>query len=316
MSEENLSRLARDQKQKKHHYFRNTILIILLILLLIGGFGFYNLKHTTDKMYSKSGANATRDANKILLEHKPVSILLLGTDTGALGRHDKGRTDTMMIMTLNPETHKTTLISIPRDMEVNFPNFPQYSPAKINSAYTYGGVREAINTVESHFNIPIDFYVLINMGGLEKAINDVGGVTVKSPLTFSYNGSSFTAGQAEHMNGQTALNFTRMRHQDPLGDYGRQERQRLILAALLHKSISPATLINKSFLDSISDQVRTDLTLNDMRILALSYQGATKKVESTFVQGESQVIDGLDFQVVPEQEQQNISHLILKSLGL
>lgn len=319
MADENLKRTEHLEFKKKHPVRKILLIILVILLLLICGLGimaFGNLKNATSKMYAQSNANDTRNPSAILEAHKPVSILLLGTDTGALGRNYKGRTDTMMVMTLNPQTHKTTIVSIPRDMEVNFPDYPQYSPAKINSAYTYGGVREAVNTVEDHFNIPIDFYVLINMGGLEKAINDVGGVTVTSPLTFSYGGSNFVKGQAEHMNGKTALNFARMRHQDPLGDYGRQERQRLVITALLKKSISPLTILNKSFLDSISSQVKTDLTFNDMRILALNYRGATKNVKSTYVQGTSETIDGLDFQVVSTQERQAISDLIRKSLGL
>ena len=317
-NDEKLSRNNR-YSQKKHP-IRNIILGILMVLIILtiifATIAFSNLKNATDKMYQKSGATDSRDVSSLLLKRKPVSILILGTDTGALGRSYKGRTDTMIVMTLNPKKHKTTLVSIPRDMEVNFPDYPQYSPAKINSAYTYGGVKEAIKTVENHFNIPIDYYVLINMGGLEKAINEVGGVTVTSPLTFSYGGSSFTKGKAEHMNGETALNFARMRHQDPMGDYGRQERQRLVLTALMKKSISPTTMFNKKFLDSISSQVKTDLSLNDMRILAFSYRGAAENVESTYAQGISQTLDGIDFQVVPIQERQHISDIIRKSLGL
>lgn len=320
MSNDDLSRMQNPKPKKKRHIVRNIILGILAVLIVLTGVfaatAFHNLKQTTNKMYQSAGNSDSRNNTELLSSKKPVSILILGTDTGALGRNYKGRTDTMMVMTLNPKTNKTTLVSIPRDMEVNFPDFPQYSPAKINSAYTYGGVKEAIKTVENHFNIPIDYYVLINMGGLEKAINDVGGVTVTSPLTFSYGGSSFTQGQAQHMNGQTALNFARMRHQDPRGDYGRQERQRLVIAALLKKSVTPSTVLNKDFLDSISGQVRTDLTLSDMKELALSYRGASKDVQSTYAQGTNQTLDGIDFQVVSVQERQKVSDLIRESLGL
>ena len=62
-------------------------------------------------MYSKSGANVKRNASQVLAAKKPVSILLLGTDTGDLGRTDKGRTDTIMLMTLNPKTKTTTIVS-------------------------------------------------------------------------------------------------------------------------------------------------------------------------------------------------------------
>ena len=319
MSNDDLSRVASHRKPpKKRHIVRNIILAIIIILLILAGVfaatAFHNLKSTTNNMYQKSGATDSRNASSILKDKKPVSILIMGTDTGALGRHYKGRTDTMMIMTINPKTNKTTLLSIPRDMEVNLPDFPQYSPAKINSAYTYGGVKEAINAVESHFKIPIDYYFLINMGGLEKAINDVGGVTVTSPLTFSYLGANFVKGQAQHMDGSTALKFTRMRYQDPRGDYGR--RQRLVITALLKKSVSPTTVLNKDFLNSVSSQVKTDLTLNDMKELAFGYRKATKNIKSTYVQGTNQNLDGVSFQVVSVQERQKTSDLIRESLGL
>lgn len=322
MTNDNLSRVDNHRKKpkKKRHIVRNVILSIIAILVVLTGVfaiaAVHNLKSTTNNMYQESGATDSRNTSSILKQRKPVSILIMGTDTGALGRHYKGRTDTMMIMTINPKTNKTTLLSIPRDMEVNLPDFPQYSPAKINSAYTYGGVKEAINSVESHFKIPIDYYFLINMGGLEKAINDVGGVTVTSPLTFNYLGANFVKGQAQHMDGSTALKFTRMRYQDPRGDYGRQERQRLVITALLKKSISPTTVLNKDFLDSVSSQVKTDLTLNDMKELAFGYRKATKNIKSTYVQGTNQNLDGVSFQVVSVQERQKASDLIRKSLGL
>ena len=250
----------------------------------------------------------------MLEQKRPVSILLLGTDTGALGRDYKGRTDTMMIMTLNPKTKTTTIVSLPRDMKVNLPGYPQYSPAKINAAYTYGGVKESINTIQNHFNIPIDYYVLVNMGGLEKAINQVGGVDVKSPLTFDYEGAHFTKGETYHLNGSKALKFSRMRYDDPEGDYGRQQRQRLVITALLKKSVSYKTVLNRSFLRSVSDSSQTDLTFNDMIRLARSYRDTNEHIVQDHAQGRGQNEDGQAFEVVPTSEQQRINNLLQNSL--
>lgn len=164
--------------------------------------------------------------------------------------------------------------------------------------------------------MPIDYYVLVNMGGLKKAINQVGGVDVTSPLTFTYNGSSFTAGKSEHMNGQTALNFSRMRYDDPKGDYGRQERQRLVITALLRKSISYKTVLNKSFLDSISNESKTDMMFSQMTKLALNYRNAAKTVKSDNVQGTGKMISGQSFQMVSTSERQAASNNIRDNLGL
>lgn len=304
----------------RKHTFRNVVLSIVGILVVVGiafaGIAWHNLNVTTSDMYKSSGSTKNRNAGNVLKNKKPVSILLMGTDTGDLGRDYKGRTDTMIIMTINPKTKKTTMVSLPRDMKVNLPDYPQYSPAKINAAYAFGGTKEAINTVQKYIKAPIDYYVLVNMGGLKKAINQVGGVNVTSPLTFSYNGSSFTEGESQHMNGQTALNFSRMRHEDPQGDYGRQERQRLVIAALMKKSISYKTVLNRSFLNSISSQSKTDLTFSQMTTLALNYRNATKTVKSDHAQGTSKNIGGQSFEFVSSSERQRVSNEIRDNLGL
>lgn len=305
----------------RHHHMRRgwkifwSILGVLVALVLVfAGVAWHNLSVTTSNMYSTSGANAKRNAKQVLAERKPVSILLMGTDTGALGRTEKGRTDTLMLMTLNPKTDTTTIVSLPRDMKVNLPGYPEYSPSKINAAYTYGGVKETINTVQKEFNVPVDFYLLVNMGGLEKAINKVGGVDVVSPLTFTYEGNSFQKGKKYHLNGKQALAFSRMRHEDPNGDYGRQQRQRLIIAALLKKSVSYKTILNRSFLNSLSDSSQTDLSMNDMLTLARKYSGAREHIVQDHAEGDNDDEGGTSFQVVNHDERQRITNLLEKSL--
>ena len=256
------------------------------------------------------------DLPKKLQAKKPINVLLLGTDTGALGRDYKGRTDTIMMMVVNPKQHKTTIVSLPRDMKVNLPGYEDESPAKINAAYTYGGVQETIKTIQKYYKTPVDGYLLVNMGGMEKAINQVGGVTVKSPLTFTYEGYSFTKNATYHMNGKKALAFSRMRYDDPQGDYGRQNRQRLVIMALLKKTASYKTILNQSFLNSIASQSQTDFSLNDMLKVAKNYRGSTQMVKQDHAQGRSQMIDGQSFEVVPSDEMQRISNEVRSALGL
>ena len=291
-----------------------TFGLLLLLAIFFAASAWRNLKVTTNDMYNSAGIAKQRDTDKLLAEKRPVSILLLGTDTGALGRNYKGRTDTMMIMTVNPQKKTTTIVSLPRDMKVNLPGYADESPAKINAAYTYGGVKESVKVVRQHFNIPIDYYVLVNMGGLEKAINQIGGVDVKSPLTFTYDGASFKKGQTYHLNGANALKFSRMRYDDPQGDYGRQQRQRLIVTALLKKSISYKAVLNRKFLKSISDSSQTDLTFKNMIALAKNYRKANAKVVQDHAQGKGQKYDGQDFEVVSNTEQERITDLLQKSL--
>lgn len=304
----------------RHHRVRNAILILIAIIVVAAGgyvaYAWHKLSQTSKVVYQPSGAPKLRNASKVISSKKPVSILLLGTDTGALGRSYKGRTDTIMVMTINPKTNKSTMVSLPRDMKVNLPGYAKYSPAKINAAYTYGGTKETIATVQKYLNVPIDYYLLVNMGGLEKAIDKVGGVDVVSPLSFSYEGATFTKGQKYHLNGDKALKFSRMRYDDPQGDYGRQNRQRLIISALLKKSISYKTVLNDDFLVAISDEMQTDLTRSDMLGLALNYRDAGKNTVSDHAQGKTELLGGQSFEVVPTSEQTRVSNELRTNLGL
>lgn len=314
------------QLHHHHHHHRHhmakpmkvlwwVIGCLFVCALIFAGIAWHNLSITTSNMYSTSGAKPRRNAQQVLNQKKPVSILLLGTDTGALGRTERGRTDTIMLMTLNPKKKTTTIVSLPRDMKVNLPGYPEYSPSKINAVYTYGGVKETINTVQKQFNVPVDYYLLVNMGGLKKAIDQVGGVEVTSPLSFSFGGDTFKKGQHYHLTGAQALNFSRMRHEDPKGDYGRQERQRLVIAALLKKSVSYKTVLNHKFLNSIANSSQTDLSLHNMMQLAQHYRSARQHVVQDYVNGSEDTEGGTDFQKVSPSEKQRITDLLQDSLN-
>lgn len=303
----------------KSHNFRRVFWIFVLLLLIFGvgtvGIIYHNVYQATSIIYKRSNASKKRSTDKLINNRKPISVLLLGTDTGAFGRKYKGRTDTMIVMSFNPKSRRTVMMSIPRDMKVNLPGYPQYSPSKINAAYTYGDVRESINTVQKYLKIPIDYYVLVNMGGLKKAINQVGGVTVTSPLTFNY-GYHFVKGRRYHLYGNDALKFSRMRYDDPQGDYGRQLRQRLILTALLKKSFSYRALLSNEFLKSIANQSRTDLTRSKMVSLSLGYRNVGKHVVSDYVKGTGKEFGGQDFEVVSKNELIKSSNILRHNLGL
>lgn len=311
---------TRKQRSPRRHLGRKIFGVVLLLLIIVAAaFGFtawHNLSITTGKMYDSAGANHQRNPQTVLRQKRPVSILLLGTDTGALGRSYKGRTDTIMVMTINPRTKSTTLVSIPRDMKVNLPNDSEDSPCKINAAYAFGGTKMTINTVQKYYDIPVDYYVLVNMGGLKKCITHVGGVDVTSPLTFDYEGYHFTQGKTYHMDGADALAFCRMRYDDPQGDYGRQARQRMIINALLKKSISYKTVLNPAFLNSLGSSMKTDLTFADMRTLALRYRSSTKRISSDRAKVHSENIDGQAYEVVSQSERNRVSNELQQSLDL
>ncbi|WP_413481119.1 LCP family protein [Latilactobacillus sakei] len=308
----------------KHHKKTWTpwkiILLVLGILVLVGGaFAakvYYDVDQTAKTVYKAKGKTQNkRKANQAVKLNKktPFSILLLGTDTGALGRTEKGRTDTMILATVNPQTKQTNMLSIARDSRVTITGYGQKT--KINAAYSYGGIPMAINTVQSFLNVPVDYYVLMNMKGLEQLVDAVGGVTVDNDLDFTYEGHHFEKGSVT-LDGETALKFSRMRYDDPRGDFGRQLRQQAIIQAVLKKatSLNLVTQYNK-FLQILENNMQTNMTLKDVLNIQHNYGGAMN-FKTKQLKGTGQMIDGQSFQVMSDNEVSNMSTLLRNQLDL
>lgn len=310
--------------ERKKHTVRNILLTVILVLFVsIGAYAarkYYNIKHAVDNTYQSAGIKKDRNANAEIQAKSPISILIMGTDTGALGRSYKGRTDTMMVITLNPQKNKTTITSIPRDTGVTIPGYESESPSKINAAYAFGSAGTAIKTVQEMLNVPLDYYALMNMQGMEKVVNAVGGITITPTLSFTINQHgtdySFTKGKSTHMNGKTALAYARMRYSDPQGDYGRQTRQREVIMAIMGKAGSISSLLNKSFLDSISAQMKTDLTFSDLTAIAQNYRGTKKTVKQTHLQGTGESVNGQSMELMSKSELQRVTNFNRSNLGL
>lgn len=312
----------RERKNKKQIKKRRRLIwLIIIIIAICGGVYAYhkysNAKNAADKIYTSTKIAKTRNVAAVLEKSRPISILLLGSDDGALGRAKTGgRTDTLIVATLNPKTESMTLVSLPRDAEVAVSGHESDFPSKINAAYAYGGAATAVKTVEKYFNVPIDFYATINMGGLESLVDAVDGVDVDPPLSFSYNGASFKKGVKTHVNGKQALSYARMRYDDPLGDYGRQKRQRQIIMAVALKSTQLQNLLDDKFLNTMSSQMKTDLTFNDLTVLGTNYRKATHHSHSDYLQGTGTMVNGEAFEIASETEKQRITDKLRSTLGL
>ncbi|WP_420806354.1 LCP family protein [Liquorilactobacillus capillatus] len=309
-------------RSKKRRYKIIFFWILLGLVSCLGCSIFYlsriyrNARQATTMIYSPNNVNKKRDTTSLLKNGEPISILLMGTDTGALGRNFKGRTDTLILLTLNPDKEKMTLVSLPRDAKVAVSNYASRYPSKLNSAYDYGGSAAAVKTVQKYLNVPVDFYATINMGGLENMVNAVNGVDIKPTLTFSYGGYSFTKDKVVHMSGPQALAYVRMRHSDPLGDYGRQLRQRQVLTQVAANGSNLKNLLSTKFFKEVSKQLKTDLSFNDIMLLALKYRKATHHMNSDHAQGAPQMINGVSFETVPEDEKQRVTDLLRSSLNI
>lgn len=308
------------ERRKRKHTVRNVILVVILALIIGGGaysmHRYQSLKNSIDSTFKASGISKQRNVSKQIKDKKPISILLLGTDTGAQKRTYKGRTDSMMIITLDPKNDRTTITSIPRDTAVTIPGFEGQAPSKINAAYAWGSSKTTIQTVQQMLHVPIDFYALINMGGMQKVIDEVDGVDVIPTLSFKYEGYKFKKGVKTHMDGAQALAYSRMRYDDPNNDYGRQTRQRQVLMALVKKSGSISTLINQTFINSLSSQIKTDLNFDNLKSLAQNYRSADKTVKETHLQGHGKELSGQDMEVMTKKELQRVTNFVRNGLDL
>jgi LCP family protein required for cell wall assembly len=238
-----------------------------------------------------------------------------------LGRTQKGNADTLIVVTINPKTKKTTMVSIPRDTLADIQtgstadNFH-----KINASYLLGGSTTTVKTVEKLLNIPIDYYVTVNMGGLSDIVDAVGGIDVYVPLSWDdrKNGAGvFTKGNA-HLDGKRALQFARMRHEDPKGDYGRQQRQQTVIKAIMKKVLNASTLTNyKPLLQTLKGNMQMNLTFDDLMAIGTSsgYRAALKHLKRDQLDGTGAYINGASYQVTKTSELQRVSDLIRKQLG-
>ncbi|EEU23160.1 transcriptional regulator [Enterococcus faecalis T3] len=275
--------------------------IILVLFLAVVGMGaklYWDVSKSMDKTYETVERSKKSQVN--LNNKEPFSVLLLGIDTGDDGRVEQGRSDTTIVATVNPRDKQTTLVSLARDTYVDIPG--QGKQDKLNHAYAFGGASLAMDTVENYLNIPINHYVSINMAGLKELVNAVGGIEVNNNLTFSQDGYDFTIGKIS-LDGEQALSYSRMRYEDPNGDYGRQERQRKVIEGIVQKVLSLNSVSNyQQILTAVSDNMKTDLSFDDMKKIALDYRSAFGKVKQDQLQGTGFMQDGVSYQRVDEQE--------------
>ncbi|GGE30560.1 transcriptional regulator LytR [Pullulanibacillus camelliae] len=300
------------RRVKKLFIILGTVIGLLFLAVGAGGFYFYHaVKHTAQEVYKplKTKKNKAlpleKEAGSSSTDSKAINVLLLGVDERP---GDKGRSDTMIVATLNPQKQSLEMVSIPRDTRVHIAGRAGYS--KINAAYAYGDEALAVETVEDYLNIHLDYYLKMNMEGLESLVNAVGGVTVNNAQSWTANGFNYHKGEL-HLNGKEALGYTRMRHDDPQGDFGRNSRQRQVIEAIIGKGKQVHTLTTiQSILHAVGRNVQTNLTFTDMKTLAMKYRQCSQNMTNYEVKGTPKSIDGISWVLVSKQERQHVHDLI------
>lgn len=294
---------SKDKKSKKKMWLWIAGSLLALILVFAGT-AYYTVHKTLNKMNTPllEAINTEGKDQKTVIKKDPFSVLLLGVDER---ENDNGRSDTMIVMTVNPEKKSMKMLSIPRDTRTEIVGNDTVD--KINHAYAFGGVPMAMASVENLLDIPLDYYVFINMEGFLKMIDTLGGVTIQNDMELTYDKYHFPEGEV-HLNGEEALIFSRIRYEDPRGDFGRQIRQRQIIEAILKKASTPATLLKTSdILEVVGDNVRMNFSMKEL----IQLQGLYKKMDSeieqlSFEAGSGTRIDNVWYYIPNEEELQNI----------
>ncbi|MBM7600515.1 LCP family protein required for cell wall assembly [Virgibacillus halotolerans] len=287
----------RHKKRRKWPFWVGGI--ILAFVLIIGGYIYYvwdKVGDTIATMHDPLEGDNQKELNALFKNNDSVNILLLGVDAR---EGDKGRSDTMILMSLNPKTNAMTMLSIPRDTYVNIPG---RGMDKINHAYAFGDVALSVQTVEEAFDLPVHFYARVNMEGFQQGIDAIGGVTINNTQEFSQDGASFSKGNIT-LSGEDALKYIRMRKNDPRGDMGRNERQREVLTAAIDKGASFNNITKVGdILNILGGNVKTNLDKDNMQTLFSDYRGTRKNSKTMEINGDGQTINGVWYYVVPDGE--------------
>lgn len=259
----------------------------------------------------KENSKEAEEVKVKVKESQPVSILLLGADERG---DDKGRSDSLMVITLNPKTKSMKTVSIPRDTYTEIVG--KGKKDKINHAYAFGGVDMSVATVEKFLDMPINYYIEVNMEGFKDIVDAVGGVDVNNDLEFTQDAHHFAKGNI-HLTGDEALAYTRMRKQDPRGDFGRQMRQRQVMEAVISKGANVSSLANYGdVLKAIQKNVKTNLTQDQMFDMQKNYKDCLQNKEDIQIPGDGHIQDKIWYYFVPEQDRQNLSNKLKEHLEL
>lgn len=304
-----------EQKKKKRTWLRVTGIILVLLLIAGGAYGFsiYNsLKNAVETMHQPVERKSDKRPAPIALTKKePFSVLMLGVDER---QGDKGRSDTIIVLTVNPNLNSVKMLSIPRDTRTEIVG--KGTQDKINHAYAFGDIPMAMDTVEKFLDIPIDYYMKINMEGFKDIVDAVGGVTVQNDLNFSSDGIHFPKGEIK-LNGTKALSFSRMRHEDPRGDFGRQTRQRQIIQATINEGASISSLTNyNDIFTALGKNVKTNLTFNEMVSIQKNYKDASGNIEQMEIKGTGTMINKIYYLVISPEEKQRVQDELKTHLEL
>ncbi|OAX50534.1 LCP family glycopolymer transferase [Paenibacillus sp. AD87] len=300
-------------------WMKVSIWIVSFFVVVVFGYAIYlyqSVKSTADQIYEPRNpvkpvsVTDSRGGLPVDINSKePFNALILGVDERP---NDRGRSDTMIVLSVNPGKKKVLMFNIPRDTRTEIVG--HNTEDKINHAYAFGGVDMSVNTVEQFLGAPIHYYMKVDMEGFAKIIDLVGGVDVNNPFAFDYEGQRYDQGNI-HLDGVAALGFSRMRYDDPKGDLGRNDRQREVLKQMLKNTMQFSSVLHiQNMLDELGTHVRTDVTFDEMKELLLDYRNDLENVDTVEIKGKGEKINGIYYYIVDQQEKDRIHGIIEEHL--
>lgn len=296
------------KKVPSHKKWTNILIIVVLVLFLISAsLGFL------------AAFISRLTLLEMLLSLMPASGLIGSTNIIVLGIDDTAgvrRSDTMIIVHIDPELQSAGVISIPRDTLVSIPTI---GLDKINHAYAQGGVELAQRTASEFLQISIPYYIKIDLAGLVKIVDRLGGVTVNVEKRMYYTDQAghflvdLNPG-VQKLSGREALGYVRFRH-DNLGDFGRIGRQQKFLKSLADEMVHGGNILQApTLLSDLISNVETNLNSREILGLAISLRQAyeTGKINMISIPGTATMIDGVYYWRPDMAETQKIIERIFK----
>ncbi|MEN1967486.1 LCP family protein [Lentibacillus sp. N15] len=308
-----MKRTDKNKKSKKL-WLKIPLAIILVLVIGVGAYAYsiyHNAKETVNnKMHEQVDSIDPSVTKKKVKATEPLNILLLGVDERD---NDKGRSDALMVLSLDPTNDKMQLISIPRDTRATI--IGKGFEDKINHAYAYGGSDMSIATVENFLDIDLDYYVRMNMEGLQELVDQLGTISVNNEIAWKDGKYDFAVGPVE-MDGDKTMHFVRMRKQDPDGDFGRTKRQRKVIEGIVDKgaSVGSVSKIN-GVINIMGNNMATNLDFDDMKKLLKGYKDTRKNVVSYQMKGTGTTMkndsgQNIYYLIVPEEEVSKVHGMI------
>lgn len=282
------SAIAAAKRSRKKHKHKVAAIALTSIALVLGLFGaaFAFVMTLDSNLHSRIDSSLFNALIPVDTPGDPFYILLLGTDGSAERSQsseyasDSYRSDSMILARIDPKNKKVSMVSIPRDTEVDL---GEHGKQKINAAHAFGGPALAVQTVSELAGVPISHYAELDFDGFREVVDALGGIDVNVPMAIDdyLAGGSIDSGQ-QTLNGDQALIMCRSRHN--YDDYGngdayRAANQRLVLSAIAQKllSVDPFSIAN--VVSTLTQYAITDLNVSEIVAIAQSMRGLDSQTD-------------------------------------